>query len=249
VHGHGHVHLSLRQLRKRILHSPHQLSTRHHIIDDGIVVVQNGRRKLLRKLLLRAVFTPKVDSDVVPGVPGRASRRAGGILISLGRERLGHEVGERGLRLREVHRVLIRQRLIQRLAHLWSRELARDVHLHRVRVLLQPCAFVRDLLDGGADKRYGGSEPRNAARPVRHNAAEADEPAVVDEPAFEHVAKGGGVDVAAAQKDHHVFASHLGELPGEARRHSSGPRALLHQLLTLHQTKQGHGDILLAHLH
>ena len=79
---------------------------------------------------------------------------------------------------------------MQILRHLRARQLARNVHLHGVRVLLQPRALVIDLLDGGAHERDGGAQARDAAGTIGHHTAEADESSVVDEAALEDVAEG-----------------------------------------------------------
>ena len=177
VHRQGHVHLPARELQERVLHRQHELLRRFDVVHDGVVVEQHGRREFLRTLR-RAV--PLRLAEHHPRV------------LPLGRPSF-RTVGPRaddGLRLGEIHRVLLRQRRVQILRHLRARQLARNVHLHGVRVLLQPRALVIDLLDGGAHERDGGAQARDAAGTIGHHTAEADESSVVDEAALEDVAEG-----------------------------------------------------------
>ena len=58
---------------------------------------------------------------------------------------------------------------------------------------------MNDLLDGRPDEGDDGAQAGDAARSVGHNRGEADESAIVDQTALEHVPEGGGIDVASAE--------------------------------------------------
>jgi hypothetical protein len=135
---------------------------------------------------------------------------------------------------------------VEALRHLRSRELARHVHLHGVRVLLQPRALVVDLLDARAHERDRRAQPRDAARAVGDDAAEPNQAPVADEAALEDVPQRARVDVPAAETHRDVLPLELGELPRQNSRDPGRAGALLHELLELDQAEQRDGELLLG---
>ena len=238
VHGEGHIHPAVGELGEGILHGSHELGAGLDVVDDSVVVIQHGRGQ--PPWLGPVVVLVEAIRLCGGTVSGLGSHHPGGILAH-------HAHVEFALGQAEVHRVLLRESLVQRLLHLVARQLAGHVDLDSVGVLLEPSALVDDLLDGRPDEGDDGTQAGDAAWSVGHNRGEADESAVVDQTTLEHVPEGGGIDVTTAKQDGDVLALELGQLTGEARGDSRGACALLDELLSLNQAKERDRDVLLGH--